>query len=56
MLFHQNVKQTVFEEYKVVFVHPCPEEGSVNMRLMLQIHPRPSFKDIISRSLVPMYR
>ena len=26
----------MFEEYRVVFVHPCPEEGSENMRFIVK--------------------
>ena len=37
MLFHQNVSQTLFEEYQVVFVHPCPEEGSENMQFIVNV-------------------
>ena len=47
----------MFEEYQVVFVHPCPEEGSENMRFIVrvEVHPRPALKDITSRLFVPMY-
>ena len=34
--------QTLFEEYQVVFVHPCPEEGSENMRFIVNVASPPS--------------
>ena len=39
----QTLFQTVFEEYQVVFVHHCPEEGSENMRFTVNIaNPHPA--------------
>ena len=48
----------MFEEYQVVLVHSCPEEGSENMRFNVNVAspPWPALKDITSRSFVSMYR
>ena len=27
----------MFEEYQVVFLHPCPEESSENMRFIVKV-------------------
>ena len=45
----------MFEEYQVNFVHPCSEEGSENIRFIVNVT-SPSLlalKDITSRSFVP---
>ena len=42
----------------MAFVHPCPEEGSENMRFIANVASSPpaALKDISSRSFVPIYR
>ena len=38
-LFNQNVKPNIVQ---VIFVHPCPEEGSENMQFIVNVASPPS--------------